>query len=164
MFRLLYISLLLSIFGFTDAYSQATANFTASVTIIEPIQITTTSNMNFASIDAKQGGGVILKPDNTRIATGGVKLDAATGASAATFEVKGQPGYTYDISLPADRQILTNGNKNIILKDFTSDFQNGRLAEGTQTIHLGASLEIDSGQTPGVYRSSHPMEVTVNYN
>lgn len=164
MFRLFTITLLLGLFSLSGAYAQATAKFTASVTIIEPIEITTTANMNFASIDAKNGGEVILKPDNTRIARGGVKLDDATGVSAASFEVKGQPGYTYDISLPAGQQILTNGGENIILKDFTTSYDAGSLAGGVQTIRLGASLEIQPEQTPGLYRSPYPMEVTVNYN
>ncbi|HSM63398.1 MAG TPA: hypothetical protein VK833_05620, partial [Gillisia sp.] len=51
------------------AQSSATANFTASATIIQPITITTTADMNFANIDASSGGRIILTTENTRISS-----------------------------------------------------------------------------------------------
>lgn len=57
-----------------NAQASATANFTASATIIQPITLTTTSNMNFASIDAKIGGQIILTPDKACTSSGGVVL------------------------------------------------------------------------------------------
>ncbi|MDT0676955.1 DUF4402 domain-containing protein [Autumnicola musiva] len=147
-----------------NAQTSATANFTASVTIVEPIAISTTSNMNFASIDAKSGGEVTITPGDARLTSGGVELKDATGASAASFEVKGQKGFTYSISLPENEQILTNGSESIIIKNFVSDFTSGSLADGSHVIKVGATLDIAPNQIPGIYRSSGAMPVTVNYN
>ncbi len=145
--------------------TQATATFTASVTIIEPIGITTTSDMNFAAVDAKNGGTVILTPDNDRLASGGVQLADGTNVSAASFRVTGQKGFSFDISLPQGEFLLTNGNQNIILKDFTSDLEgSGDLTSGISEFRMGATVEIEPGQHPGNYRSAAALPVTVHYN
>lgn len=69
--KLLFIGICLAgISQVVQAQASATASFTASATIIQPIGITTTANMNFAHIDAQEGGAVILTPQNTRFTTG----------------------------------------------------------------------------------------------
>ena len=161
--------LLLSIFvlsGYTAiAQSQASASFTASVTIIEPIGITTTSNMNFANVDAKTGGTIILTPDNTRITSGGVELEEATGVSAATFEITGEQGSSFSLSIPNSEYILSNGNENIIIKDFTSSLAgSGNIESGSKVVRVGATLDVNPNQAPGTYTSTGPLNVTVNYN
>lgn len=155
------ILLLISISGMGQ--NSASATFTASVNIIEPISIKTTSNMSFASIDAGNGGSVILKPDHTRIATGDVSLDNAGNVSAAMFEVKGQNGYSYNINIPAGSFRMVNGTNELILKDFNTS-SNSTLTSDSQFISLGATLEIAPEQMPGLYTTPSPIEITVSYN
>ena len=163
--RLILIFSLIFLSFSIEGMAQATANFTASVTIIQPIGITNTANMNFASLDAKSGGTIILNPDNTRISQGGVELADGNTVSAATFEVTGQEGYTYSITLPNSNQVLTNGTDDIIIRDFTSSLKNeGSLAGSSQTLRVGASLDINPNQTPGNYTSPGGFNITVNYN
>lgn len=144
--------------------NSASARFTASVTIIEPIEVQTKSNMNFAHIDARDGGSVILHPDNSRSAIGNVQLKNSHIASAATFEVKGQNGYTYDINVPRGSYQMTSGSEVIVLKDFMLQAQTGRLGEQSQIIRLGATIDIESNQKPGRYTTDSPIEITVSYN
>lgn len=144
--------------------NSATASFMASVTIIEPIEVKTTSNMNFSNIDARGGGTVILRPDNTRAAIGSVNLESSRDVSAAVFEVRGQNGYSYNIALPESSYILTNGSENIVIKDFESDFNSGNFSESSQNFRVGASIYINPDQKPGVYTSQTSLQVTVNYN
>lgn len=145
--------------------TSATASFTASVTIIQPIGITTTSNMNFANLDAQSGGVVILTPDNTRISTGGVELADDSTVSAAAFEVTGEEGFAFSITLPENDYILTNGSESMIIKDFTSSLaEGGSISGGSRTVRVGATLDVNPNQTPGIYNSPAPMNVTVNYN
>ena len=163
--RLLLIFTLIILSFSTEGMAQATATFTASVTIIQPIGITNTANMNFANVDAKSGGTVILDPDNTRSSQGGVELTDGNTVSAATFEVTGQAGYTYSITLPNSDQVLTNGTDDIIIRDFTSSLNTeGSLADGSQTLRVGASLDINPNQTPGNYTSPGGFNICVNYN
>jgi len=163
--RLLLIFSLIFLSFSTEGMAQATATFTASVTIIQPIGITNTANMNFANLDAKTGGAVILSPDNSRISQGGVALADGNTVSAATFEVTGQAGYTYSITLPNSDYVLTNGIDDIIIRDFTSSLNDeGSLASGSQTLSVGASLDINPNQTPGNYTSPGSFNISVNYN
>lgn len=151
--------------GTSAVKAQATANFTASATIIQPIGITTTSNLNFASLDAKTGGAVILTPDNIRNSLGGVELDEAMGLSAATFEITGEQDFAFSISLPENDFELTNGSEKMIIKDFTSSLaDNGHLSNGKKILRVGATLNVNPDQAPGNYNSLGDMAVTVNYN
>ncbi|MDR9458468.1 MAG: DUF4402 domain-containing protein [Salegentibacter sp.] len=162
--KILTILILLLAGGACFAQASATANFKASVTIIEPIGITTTSDMNFANIDARNGGTVILKPDNTRVATGGLELEEAANVSAATFMVTGQQGYSFNISLPQGSYELRNGGEAMAIQDFTAELDQSLLGDGPAMLKVGASLFVNPNQEPGVYNSVADLQVTVNYN
>ncbi|WP_157718009.1 DUF4402 domain-containing protein [Gramella sp. MAR_2010_147] len=159
----LFFSLLMfSFYGI--AQNSASASFTASVKIVEPISVQTTENMNFASIDARNGGSVILNPDHTREAIGGVLLDNASNVSAAVFEVKGQNGYSYNIDLPEGSFRMVNGANEIVVKDFEMSTSSATLNSDSQVISLGATLYIEPGQKPGIYSTPSPIEIMVSYN
>ena len=155
----------ISLGGTCFCQTSATASFTASATIIQPIGVTTTSNMNFAGIDAKSGGTITLTPENTRITSGNVVLANGAMVSAAAFEVTGEPGFAFSISLPQEDYVLSNGNENMIIKEFTSSFTGGgNLTGGSKVVRVGATLNVNPNQTPGVYNSTRPMNITVDYN
>lgn len=162
---LLFNLIFLMMGGIGFCQTSATANFTASATIIQPIGIKTTSNMDFAGIDAQSGGTVTLTPESNRSTTGGVALAGASMVSAATFEVTGQAGYTFSISLPRKKYLLSSGNENMVLRDFTSS-QTGEKSfdAGSRTIRVGATLDVDPHQKPGRYMSTAPITITVDYN
>jgi hypothetical protein len=155
--------LILLPYGLT-AQSSASTSFTASVTIIEPVTIQTRANMNFATIDARQGGLVILNPDNTRIVNGEVQLELAETASAAEFEIRGQNGLSYDLQIPQGDFKMSNGVSEITIKDFTLERSSDPQNSDFQKIRMGATLEIDANQPPGRYITPTPIEVTISYN
>lgn len=159
------ISAVIGFFFSSICYGQATANFTVSVTIIQPVGITTISNMNFARLDAKLGGEVILTPNGTRMTSGGMEVAEGGQVAAATFEVTGEAGFTFAITLPEDQYVLSNGSDQIIIRDFKSDVGGAAFPEeGSQRIYVGATLVVPSNQAPGTYRSQSPLIVTLNYN
>lgn len=164
--KTIYLLIGILFLGFSNIlYAQTTANFNASVTIIQPIAITTISDLSFANVDAKNGGNVTLSPNSERTTTGGVELADGGNVSAATFEITGESGYTFAVTLPADNYVLTNGSESIIINNFTTDFNSGNsIAAGSQTIKVGATLNINPNQTPGKYVSQGGFNVAVNYN
>ncbi|WP_051935710.1 DUF4402 domain-containing protein [Salegentibacter sp. Hel_I_6] len=162
-----FLFLIFTLFlGINPLFSQAsaTANFTASAKIIQPIGITTTNNMQFANIDAKNGGAVILTPENTRITNGDLELAEGGNISAATFEVTGQTGFAFGISLPKGSHRLTNGGESMLIQDFTTNYDGSSLAGDGKTIRVGASLIVNPNQEPGDYKTNSDLQVTVNYN
>ncbi|MFV8225850.1 DUF4402 domain-containing protein [Christiangramia aquimixticola] len=144
--------------------SSATATFTATVNIIQPIQITTTSHMNFADVDAQSGGEVVLNPDNSRITKGGVLLQNSENASAASFMITGQSDLSFAVEIPSDEYKMTNGNDEIIIKDFSTNIKTKDIKKGVQIIRVGATLELQPNQEPGKYTNAAPLAVTVSYN
>jgi len=162
----LQIFIVLFLLGISPVFSQAsaTANFSASATIIQPIGISTTAHMNFANIDAKSGGAVILSPENTRSANGELELTEGGSVSAAAFKVTGQSGYAFDISLPKGSHQLVNGSESMSIQDFTTNYTGDGLATHGNTIRVGASLIVNPNQKPGDYKTLSDLQVTVNYN
>ncbi|SRR6056297_2252864 len=166
MSRIYTLILFFSIITANNLFSQAsaTANFTASATIIQPIGITTANNMQFANIDAKNGGAVILTTENTRITNGDLELAEGGTVSAASFEVTGQTGFAFGISLPQGSHRLSSGSESMLIQDFTTNYNGSSIAGNGKTIKVGASLIVNPNQQPGDYKTNSDLQVTVNYN
>ena len=156
------------------SYAQVSATATATATIVTPISISNTADMNFGNIAVSATGGtVLLSPAGSRTPTGGVMLPVtATGTvTAASFTVSGIGTYTYAITLPVADVLLTEPTTSatMIVNAFTSDPSTtgtlgGTVANtGTQTLNVGATLNVSASQPAGVYVSA-PFTVTVNYN
>lgn len=150
----------------SSAFAQASATANASATIVTPISISKTADLDFGNV-ATNGtvGTVVLTPAGTRTFTGGVTLPATTGTvTAASFTVSGSGSYTYAITLPASVTI-TSGSDNMIVNNFTSTpSTTGALVAGQQVITVGATLNLVASQAEGAYTSATPFTVTVNYN
>ncbi len=149
--------------------AQVTATATASSTIVTPIGITKTVDMNFGNvaINSTTAGTVVLAPAGTRTSTGGVTLPATAGTvAAAEFNVTGANNYTFSITLPSTSHEIKSGSNTMSVTGFTSTpTPTGTLsATGSAIVKVGATLNVSAGQAAGTYTSVTPFEVTVNYN
>jgi len=163
------------ILGFSAvSFGQGPANAataSASATIVTPITLTKTIDMNFGNVSvlSNTGGTVVLAPAGTRTTggAGGVTLPATTGTvAAASFNVAGQGNYTYAITLPTSSSTVLNGSNSMTVDTWTSSPSGTGLLSsgGTQTLTVGATLSVAAGQAAGSYTTSTPFSVTVNYN
>jgi hypothetical protein len=154
----------------TAANAQATASATASATIITPIMITKTVDLDFGNVAVSgTAGTVLMSPAGVRTPNGGVTLPAVAGTpAAASFTVTGEASYTYAITLPTAPLTITSGANTMTVDLFTSTPSGtGTLsagAPGTQTVDVGATLNVNASQAAGLYISATPFDVTVNYN
>ena len=150
----------------------ASANATASVTIINPIAISQTSDLNFGvlSVQTSVDGKCILATDGVRTALGGVNLPSS-GATAknASFAVTGEANTTYAIILPST-VILNNGTHRMEINAMSARF-NGKTtdavtstlnASGSDSFNVGGTLSVFAAQNVGTYEGTFP--VTVAYN
>jgi len=156
--------------GATASFAQATATASASANVVTPITITKTVDMNFGNIavSATLAGTAVMTPGGTRSTggAGGVTLPSTTGTvSAASFNVAGQASYTYAITLPTTATI-SSGTNTMTVNAFTSSpSATGALsAGGTQTLTVGATLNVANAQPAGAYTNATAVPVTVNYN
>jgi hypothetical protein len=152
-------------------FAQRSASATASVTatIITPIGINKTTDMNFGNIIAGSSSGIVtLDPAGIRSVTTGITLPVSSGTiTAATFQVRGQGNYTYTITLPTSAYEITrtSGSGTMEISNFTSSPSGtGMLISGAQTISVGATLTVGADQPVGVYTGETGFNVTVNYN
>jgi hypothetical protein len=122
------------------------------------------------AVSASNNGTVELTPAGTRNATGGVTLPAVAGSpAAASFTVSGEANYTYAIVLPSSNIQLvhtTNSALNMDAGAFTSSpATTGTLSgSGSQTLNVGATLQVAAAQAAGTYTTGTNFAVTVNYN
>ena len=167
-----YFALAVVILGFSvTSFGQVNATATSSSTIVSPIAISKTVDMNFGNVAVSaEAGTVVLTPAGTRpTITGGVTLPATTGTvAAASFTVTGAAGYTYAITLPSTHTV-TSGANNMTVDAFVSTptvAAGGVLTSGSQTLLVGATLNVSGSQAAGTYTSAvlSPFTVTVNYN
>ena len=85
----------------------------------------------------------------------------------ASFDVTGNDGYTYTITLPSTDYTITrvSGTETMTINTFTSDPSGtGTLTGGTETVNVGATLNVNAGQVGGTYTNATGFDVTVNYN
>ena len=148
------------------ANAQVTGTATGSATIITPIAITKTVDMNFGNIAVGASlGTVVLATDNTRTKSGGVTLPAAAGTvTAAQFTVTGLGTSTFSITLPTTYSIAS-GSNTMNIDTFTSTPSGiGTLVGGSLTIKVGATLDVAASQAAGSYTNATGFPVVVNYN
>ncbi|PLB86940.1 hypothetical protein C0T31_02470 [Dysgonamonadaceae bacterium] len=150
-----------------NAQSTATAtDVPATATIVAPISITKVDNLQFGKIIKSTTGGTVKiaasSNANPPLYTGGLSAFTGTNAvTAASFTVNGEVGYTYSISLPSSINIThTDGSTTMAVDDFTST--GGLLTGGTETLYVGATLNVGPNQTSGTYTGT--FNVTVAYN
>ena len=160
----------IAIVSANSSFAQATATASASATIVTPITIAKVTDMNFGSVavSATLAGTVVLSPASGRTTggAGGVTLPATVGTvAAASFTVSGQANYTYAITLPTTKTI-TSGANTMTVDNFTSSpSATGTLSgTGSETLNVGATLNVVANQAAGVYTNASGVPVTVNYN
>ena len=163
--------LLLSVLTFSTSFAQVTASATATAIVVTPIGITKTVDMNFGNLAVSTSAGtVVLTPAGARSITGGVTLPANTGTvAAASFDVTGESNYTYSITLPSTDYTLTrvSGSETMVVNTFVSTptvGSGGALTAGSQTLTVGATLNVSGSQVGGTYTNATGFDVTVNYN
>jgi hypothetical protein len=149
------------------SYAQVNATANATATIITPIAIANTADMEFGNVAVNATPGtVVLTPAGVRSVTGGCTLPAVTGTvNAAAFTVTGLAGATYSITLPGAATTITSGGNTMTVDTWTSSpTPTGTLTGGSENLTIGATLNVGGGQAPGTYTSGTPFTVTVNYN
>lgn len=124
-----------------------------------------TQALGFGSFAAGTGGTVTISAVGVRSKGGGVTLVSSGSGSAASFNVSGNASASYAITLPGNGVVsLTSGAHAMAVSAFTSNpALNGLLnGAGMQSLAVGATLHVGSGQASGSYAGT--FDVTVEYN
>jgi hypothetical protein len=169
-----FIAIALLAMGFSiQTFAQSSATAEATATLVNPISIVATTNMDFGTIAASNASGTVVLT-NVGVATpnGGVTLVSGT-PSAALFTVSGEGGSGFSINYPAASILLKNGEEVLTVNAFTysnngdaTGTLSGVAGEvGTSTITVGATLVVPANAKAGIYTNTdNDFTLTVNYN
>ena len=159
--------ILMSIAALNANAQDQSATAVTNATIIQPIAITNTAALEFGNIVAlTTPETVIINPAGARSSSNALSLPTATlgTISAASFTVTGLDAATYSIVLPPAFDVTSGGNT-MIVNGFTSTpTSNGVLGGGTQTLTVGATLNVKANQAAGTYTNADALKITVAYN
>lgn len=160
------------------APSTATATGIATATVIRPLSVAATADMDFGTITHLPGtsGTVTVTPGASGATfSGGAGAVCAgsdcSGAHAARFAVSGEPQRNYAITLPAS--VIATGaatDPGAVAPPLTVSGLTLRTASGTSTPHLDASgadgfeiggtITLPANLPPARYRASFAVMVT----
>lgn len=162
--------LLLSLMVQEKALCQASDKSATYVQIIETLSAQELQQLNFGRFSPESGGGeIVISPDGSRTATGTVVL-ASGPFYPGLFYVTGAPVADFSVHLPDEPAVLFHqGTPNVMLVNNWVSFPQASAGintnpDGTQTISIGATLQVGAlTENPaGLY--SGTFEVTFAYN
>jgi hypothetical protein len=162
--------------------SQVTTVGHVTCEVISPLRINNVSRLEFGDIEkTKENKELVVSPvlttsseltivdsNNKSEITANIIESSTTSnfSFPATFNLSGEPNSIYNISLPSSILITKiGGTESMVVNSFTSmPTRSGKLDNiGIGAISVGAKLNINGDQTPGLYKSTTSFEVCVNY-
>lgn len=160
------ISLLLFLFYCNISLSQSstTAKVNSRATIIDPIKITKSVDLDFGNvISAYSPGTVILSPDGSRIAQGVQISNTFPGNVSPAEAIVNHGNNKYSITLPESFTLYSEKDPNQVLRidNFKVVPQAGELMD---ILKIGATLNLEANQPAGFYTNTSGFNVTVSYN
>jgi hypothetical protein len=147
-----------------NAQASASASVNSRATVIDPIQIDKTVDLDFGNIiTAYNPGQVILSPDGSRVAFGVQISNSMPGNVTPAEAVVTHGNNNYSIILPESFLLYNQENPNQVLRidQFTVAPQEGTVAD---IIRIGGTLNLEANQLSGFYTNSEGFNVTVSYN
>jgi hypothetical protein len=165
-YRLAASALALMVIG-TQVNAQSTVTASTTATLITPISISKTYDMDFGTVAASSTSGtIVLDYANGTTATGGASIPAGSAPKTAEFAVAGEGNSGFSISIPASA-ITLNGSVSgtLTVDNFAADLGSAStLSSGAATVKVKAILNVPANAVAGTYTNASDLFVTVNYN
>ena len=160
------IFIILILLSGSPIFAQASASATVEsrATVIDPIQIDKTVDLDFGNIiTAYNPGSVILSPDGTRVAFGVEISNSMPGNVVPAEAVVTHGNNSYSITLPESFTLYNQEDPNqiLLIDQFTVTPLRGDISD---IIKIGATLNLEANQLSGYYTNSSGFNVTVSYN
>lgn len=161
-FKMLAIPAIAAAALFSISANAASVTSTATVTIKKPLTISEGAVVNFGTVipTVFTTAAVVTLPTGGTATSG----DAAiTGSSAGSYNIAGEDGATYAITGLAATDLTGAGGADMPITFTSSPSSTGTLSgSGTETLLVGAVLNVGASQGSGTYTGTYA--VTVNYN
>lgn len=139
-----------------------------SVLIDAPLSLTEVRAMSFGSILPKQGGTVVLAPDD-KVNFSGVMMYTTADAHSGLFNVDGIGGKQVYITLPSSATLYNQeegkSGYSMTVNSFTASateitLPNTSYSEAIESFSVGATLIVGNDQEPGFYSGTYNVIVS----
>lgn len=160
----------IAIFGFSaTSFGQSTATASTTATLITPIAIEKTTDMNFGTVGTSGTAGTIALDYANGVLPGGGATSISTSAiKTAVFHVTGANDESIGITIPTSPITLTatGGSANVTVSDFAVEggTTQNLSSSGALDLKVKAILNLPASANAGVYSNATGLSVTVNYN
>lgn len=146
-----------------NSFGQVSTDGTATTTVIAPLTIASVNDLAFGNVTQNGNGGTVevtAAASATTNVTGGAQAVDGT-VTAGSFDVTGETGNVYTITLPSATTTLTgSGAETIAVSGLNSNIAQG--TAGTDpTFYVGGIITLGTTQLPDTYSGTYT--VTVQY-
>jgi hypothetical protein len=146
--------------NFSAASAQSAGAATASATIVTPIMLAKSVDLNFVNIPLTPKRTSQRKNSRSSIITYTIPSKAGS-EKAASLNMTSEASLVYSVSLPSSPVNISNGDKNVTVEKFT--YTASTVVPGYQTFNVGATLKAIPGNE-AANLSPAAFNVTINYN
>lgn len=146
----------------------ATAETTATTTIVRPVTIAKNNDLIFGTIIRPATGSstVSLSSASDTVSANGAGFAILGGTSRAKYTITGEGGQEISIDVPADFSMTRTGGGSLLVTlasdlGATTSLGGSIGSDGTKDLNVGGSFEITDATPTGAY--SGTFNVTVAY-
>lgn len=155
--KIIFISAF-AMFGLQSTSYAATSSATASATVLSPVAVTKSSDLDFGKIISGASAATV-----TLTGTGGFNCGAGltcTGThNAAAFGITGSNNET--VTVATDSAVNLQSGSNSMSATLAPSSSSLTLTGGVASFNVGGALSVAANQPAGAYAGS--FNVTVNY-
>lgn len=154
--------------GGAIASDSVSTDVNASATLVRTLSVTSTTGLSFGTLSPGiTSGTVVVAPDGSRSATGGVTLTSANVGSAGAVNLTGSASLAYTVSMPSSVTLTAagGGGQTMTLSSLVTNLTGGAGTlsnTGSGSFNIGGTLAVSANQTVASYAGVVP--VTVSWN
>lgn len=138
---------LVSLFAAAPSVMAASGTFGSSISVLEPVSISKTSDLDFGTIYTDQTANITV---------------AAADAGAAAFSITGESGKVVDVSVDAT-VAMTDGANTINVNSIAPDVAAPTLTGGNAVVKIGGVADIAGAGTLVAGSYTGVVNITVAY-
>jgi len=146
-----------------SSFAQSTKTASATATLITPLSISKTTDLDFGTLAATDNAGTaILDYASAVTVSGGTRKISGT-PTTAVFHVIGEGTNTITISFPTPINLNAGAATNLSLALTCDKGASTQLISGATDLKFGGTLSVPANTVAGQYTNSTGISVTVNY-